>query len=139
MLARGAGGIIHVASVAGYQAVPYQAVYAATKAFVLSLSEALAEEVRGTGVRVLALNPGPVETGFQAVAGAGIAPAQRSAVVSPAVAVAEGLAAYEAGRAAVVPGLRNRVNAVLVQLAPRRLVVRTVGRIMKGKPEVPPA
>ena len=64
MLARGRGGVINVASTAAFQAVPYMAVYGATKAFVRSFSEALYEEVRGRGVRVLALCPGPTATEF---------------------------------------------------------------------------
>src|SRR6185503_5359757 len=65
MLARGKGGIVNVASTAALQPMPYMAAYAATKAFVLDLSVAIAEEVRGSGVHVSALCPGPVPTGFQ--------------------------------------------------------------------------
>src|SRR5579875_424389 len=69
MVERRAGTIINVASTAAFQAVPYMATYAATKAFVLNFTEALAGELAGTGVRVSALCPGPVRTEFQAVAG----------------------------------------------------------------------
>jgi short-subunit dehydrogenase len=64
LVARGQGGIINVASVAGFQPMPFQATYAASKAFVLSFSEALAEELRGSGVHVMAAHPGPIDTGF---------------------------------------------------------------------------
>ena len=64
MVARGSGGIINVSSTAAFQPMPYQASYAATKAFVLSFTEALAEEVRGTGVHVMAAHPGAIATGF---------------------------------------------------------------------------
>ena len=69
MVERGGGVVINLASIAGFQPVPYFAVYAATKAYVLSLSEALDEELTGTGVRVVAVCPGPVPTEFQSVAG----------------------------------------------------------------------
>jgi short-subunit dehydrogenase len=70
MLARGRGGIINVASLGGYVPGPYQAAYYASKAYVMSLTEALAEEVAGKGVRVLAVAPGPVQTNFHATMGA---------------------------------------------------------------------
>ena len=69
MVERGRGGVIIVASTAGMQPIPYQAVYSATKAFALTFSDALHTELRGTGVRVLAVNPGPVPTEWQEVAG----------------------------------------------------------------------
>src|SRR5690606_18194364 len=62
--ARGSGGIVNVASVAAFQPMPFQATYAASKAFVLSFSESLAEELRGSGVHVMASHPGPIDTGF---------------------------------------------------------------------------
>ena len=64
LAARGSGGIINIASVAGFQPMPFQAAYAAGKAFVLSFSESLAEELRGSGVHVMAAHPGPIDTGF---------------------------------------------------------------------------
>jgi short-subunit dehydrogenase len=64
LVARGSGGIINVASVAGFVPLPFQATYAASKAFVLSFSESLAEELRGSGVHVMASHPGPIDTGF---------------------------------------------------------------------------
>ena len=69
MVERGRGGIINVASTAGMQPIPYEAVYAATKAFVISFTDAMHTELRGTGVRALAVNPGPVPTEWQQVAG----------------------------------------------------------------------
>jgi short-subunit dehydrogenase len=134
MVARGAGGIIHVASIAGNQPIPYMATYGATKAFVLSFSLAVAEEVRARGVRVLALCPGPVPTGFQAVAGAEIAPSQRRAILSAEETVRRGLRAYERGQTVCVPGGLNKLGAFGSRLLPRALVVRTVGRMMRQKP-----
>jgi len=134
MVARGSGGILHVASIAGYQPVPYMATYGATKAYVVSLSLALGEELRGAGVRVSALCPGPVATGFQAVAGRGIVPSQRRAVLSADDTVAAGLRAYAAGRDLCVPGGHNKLGAFAVKLLPRRMVLRAVGKMMRSKP-----
>lgn len=133
LVARRRGGVIHVASVASFQPVPYQATYAATKALVLSFSEAVAEEVRGSGVRVLALCPGPVHTGFQAAAGADISPQQAAMVMSAEEVVAAGLRAYENGKDVVVPGLLNALGAWGVRLVPRRTVVRMAANLIRTK------
>jgi uncharacterized protein len=137
MVARGSGGIVHLASVASFQPAAYMAVYAATKAFVLSFSEAIGEEVRASGVRVMALCPGPVPTGFQAVAGAQISQAQRRAVLSAEETVRRGLRAYEHGKDVYVPGGINRLGTIGVKLLPRGMVVRTVGKMMRDR--TPPA
>jgi len=134
MVARRSGGILHVASIAGYQPVPFMATYGATKAYVVSLSLALGEELRPAGVRVSALCPGPVATGFQAVAGRGIVPSQRRAVLSAEETVARGIGAYEAGRDLCVPGGYNKLGAFAVRLVPRRMLLRTVGKMMRDKP-----
>lgn len=126
MLARGQGGIVNVSSAAGSQPIPHFAVYAATKAFVTSFSEALWAEVRGRGVAVVAVCPGPVaDTRF------GIRAADAVGSRMPALAgghalpreavVAQALAALERGDPLVVPGLTNRILAGLASLAPRRL------------------
>jgi len=133
MLARKSGGILHIASVAAFQPCPYMAVYAATKAYVLSFSEALSEELRGSGVRCSALCPGPVQTGFQAAAGAQIATSQRRSILTAEETVARGLRGYERNKPVVIPGGLNRVGKLGSWLMPRGLLVRTVGRMMRGK------
>ena len=133
MVARGSGGILHVSSLAAYQPTPFMADYGATKAFVSSFSEAVAEEVRGSGVRVMALCPGPVPTGFQAAAGAHIAPSQRRAVMSAAEMVRRGLDDFVAGRTVSVPGSINQLMLFASRRMPRRLLVRAVGRLMRAK------
>jgi short-subunit dehydrogenase len=133
MVARGAGGIVHVSSLAAFQPTPFMADYGATKAFVSSFSEAVSEEVRGSGVRVMALCPGPVPTGFQAAAGAQIAPSQRRAVMSAQEMVRRALADFAAGRAVSVPGTVNRLMLLASRAMPRRLLVRAVGRLMRAK------
>ncbi len=133
LLARGAGGILHVASIAGMQPVPYMATYGATKAYVISFSLALWEEARGTGVRVHALCPGPVPTGFQKVAGLAISPSQKSAVLSAEDTVRRGLKAYEKGKAWLIPGGMNKIMSTGSNLLPRTTVTRMVGNMMKKR------
>lgn len=130
MLARGAGVVVNVGSTAGFQPVPYFTTYAATKAFVLSFSQALAEEVDGRGVRVVCLCPGPVPTEFFDVAGMAPHRAGRRMVSAEDV-VAAALHAADAGRRVVVPGAVNAVLARLSRLAPGRLVTRVGARIMR--------
>jgi uncharacterized protein len=132
MLARGAGVVVNVASTASFQPVPYFAAYAATKAFVRSLSEALAEEVEGRGVRVLCLCPGPTATGFFEVAGmAPKMPSLRMTSVEQVVDAA--LGGVDRGRRVVVPGLVNAVMARVTRLAPGRVVTRVGARVMRPK------
>ena len=139
MLARKSGGVLHVASVAAFQPAPWMAVYAASKAYVLSFSEALSEELRGTGVRCSALCPGPVQTGFQTAAGAQIAASQKRSILSAAETVARGLHAYQRNKAVFVPGGMNRLGTFGSWLLPRKLVVRAVGKVMRGKKLASPA
>lgn len=132
LIERRTGGIIHVASVAAFQPTPYMATYAATKAFVLSLSLAMAAEAQPFKVRVMALCPGPVPTGFQAAAGIGaIAGPLKVAALSPEVTVARGLAAYAAGDDLYVPGAVNKAMSWGTNLLPRSLVTRIAGTMMK--------
>ncbi|MBN1580062.1 MAG: SDR family oxidoreductase [Anaerolineae bacterium] len=122
MVSRGWGRVLNVGSTASFQPVPSMAIYGATKAYVLSFSEALAQEVKGTGVSVTALCPGVTRTGFQARArvggsrlvGMGIMSAERVARV--------GYRALMRGRAVIVPGLLNQVMAFSVRLMPRALI-----------------
>ena len=131
MLQRGRGGVINVASTASFQPVPYMAVYGATKAFVRSFSEALHEEVRGRGVRILALCPGPTATEFFDHGVAAIPGPIRTSrdVVSTA------LAAYDADTVTAIDGASNKLVAALAAPLPRRWVRRIAARIMfPGKP-----
>lgn len=117
MLERRSGGIITVASTAGMQPLPYEAVYGASKAFALNFTEALHAEVKGNGVRVLAVNPGPVPTEWQQVAGYDTAGGEMMpGAIEAGQVVREALASYDKGSRSMVPGrfFRNfmRVNAV---------------------------
>lgn len=128
MLARRGGGILNVASTAAFQPGPLMAVYYATKAYVLSFSEALAEELRGTGVTVSALCPGPTATGFSARANmqdSGLF--KGMLVVSDARSVARaGYEGFRAGKRIVIPGLLNKASAQSSRLTPRGLMTRVV-------------
>ena len=132
LLGRNDGGLIHVASTAGFQPTPFMATYGASKAFVLSFTLSLAEEVRGTGVRVTALCPGPVPTGFQEAAG--IHPSgllKLSRLDAPTV-VEAALEGYAAGRTVVVPGALNSLQTTAVKVLPTGLVVRAARWAMQG-------
>ena len=129
MLARRKGAIINVASTAAFQPGPGMAVYFATKAYVLSFSEALHEEVKGMGVTVTALCPGPTATEFGEVAGFGNAGAFSKLSASSGSVVRAGLAAVEAGQAIVVPGLLNKFGAQGHRLLPRGMLRRIAGMV----------
>lgn len=127
MIERKQGQILNVASTAAFQPGPGMAVYFATKAFVLSFSEALHEEVKKRGVIVSALCPGPTATEFGEVAGFGPAsPSSKLAAASGPV-VQAGLAGLERNRAIVIPGLMNKATAQAHRFFPRGLVRRAVG------------
>jgi short-subunit dehydrogenase len=129
MLARRRGGILNVASTAGFQPGPHMAVYYATKAYVLSFSEALSEEVRGTGLCVTCLAPGPAETGFAAEADMRGTLLFRLGAMSAARVARAGYRGFRAGRALVVPGVSNKLAAASLRISPRSLVTRLVGKL----------
>jgi short-subunit dehydrogenase len=128
MVARRQGRIINVASLAGFQPTPYQAVYGASKAFMLSFSEALAEELRDTGVTVTALCPGPVTTEIFAQMGA-VERDKPKHEISAEACARFGIEAAEHGRVIAVPGTLNKISAVSGKLAPRSLVRRLSARV----------
>lgn len=132
MLERGRGGVINVASTAAFQPAATFATYAAAKAFVLHFTEAVHEEVRGRGVRVMALCPGPVPTGFQGRASFRIAPAQRMMTMSAEETVRRALADYERGCVVSIPGTLNKLSATLASIGPRPLVRRVAHVIMRS-------
>ena len=129
MIKRKSGGIINVASTAAFQPGPKMAVYFATKAFVLSLSEALHEELKPHGVRVTCLCPGPTRTEFGDVAGfGGNGLFDRVAMESPGV-VERGLDGLDRNKAVIVPGLLNKLTANSGRFAPRFVVRKIAGAI----------
>ena len=125
------GGVINVASNAAFQPVPYMAVYAATKAFVLSFSEAVAEEVAAAGVTVLALCPGATATDFWTIAGTWEDRRDTMQTADEVVAVA--LRAFERRKSSVVAGFQNKLLVFAAsRLGPRRLVARIAGRMFSA-------
>ncbi|AGP40001.1 oxidoreductase [Sorangium cellulosum] len=132
MIERRRGGVIQVASTAAFVPSPYFAIYAATKAFVLSFSEALWAEYRPRGVRVLALCPGATDTPFFQRSG-DIPGAERRA--RPEDVVRLGLSAFVAGRASVVHGAANSLSVFLLRFFSRELVVKIMTRLMKPRGE----
>jgi short-subunit dehydrogenase len=129
MIARKSGSIINVASTAAFQPGPGMAVYFATKAFVLSLCEALHEEVKPHGIRVTVLCPGPTKTEFGEVAGFGGNGAfDRLSMDAPTV-VRAGLQGLDRNKAIVIPGALNKTGAISTRLVPRALVRKLTAAI----------
>jgi len=131
------GGVLNVASVAGFTAGPGLAVYYASKAFVVSFTRALAYELKGQGVKVSALCPGPTATQFGARAcfrgskGANLMPSLDAAGVARA-----GIAGYRAGRVVVVPGLVNRLAVLLLKLAPQAWAMPALSAAQRRRREM---
>ena len=123
MIRRGEGRILNVASTAAFQPGPRMSVYYATKAYVLSFSEALSNELGGTGVTVSTLCPGPTRTGFGGRARMERARVYRTGVMDAAAVAEAGYRGLKKGRAVIIPGLRNKLMALAARLGPRRLVV----------------
>lgn len=135
MVERGAGAVMNIASIAGFQPLPYMAVYSATKAFVQTFSEAVHEELHGTGVSVTALCPGPVPTEW-----AEIANAERFSIpvaqVSPHEVAEAAIGGMLAGRRSVVPGVVPKVVSTGGRFAPRSVLLPAIriGNRLRGKP-----
>jgi short-subunit dehydrogenase len=127
MLANQRGGVLNVASTAAFQPGPLMAVYYASKVFVLSFSEALWEEARGTGVRVSCLCPGPTSSKFRERAGTGATRLSRAGTPMSSMSVAHlGYRAWHRNRRVEITGLRNRVLARLVPFLPRTTILKIV-------------
>jgi hypothetical protein len=134
MLARRRGFILNVGSVAGFTPGPVMALYYASKAFLLSFSEALWEECRDTGVGVTALCPGPVRTEFQS--SAGLSPKARSSGATPIPVeqvARDGIEGMLRGERVVIPGYQNRIAAFLARYSPRTRALRTVRAIQEER------
>jgi hypothetical protein len=128
MIERRRGGVLNVASTAAFQPGPGMAVYYATKAFVLSFTEALAEELAGTGVTATAVCPGPTTTNFGHAAGGKFKPIARKVSMTAASVARLGHRAYRSGRVVAITGLRNKIPAFAVRLTPRSLVRKIAKR-----------
>ena len=127
MAARGDGAILNVASSAAFQPVPYMAVYGATKAYVLSFSEALAEELAGSGVTVTCLCPGPTSSDFfdrAKMSGSMTGMFATRRLMSPRQVAEIGVTALDKGCRVAIPGLLNNILVFMTRLSPRKLVVK---------------
>jgi short-subunit dehydrogenase len=131
MLQKENGAIINISSTAAFQPDPYMAVYGATKAYVLSFTEALYEENRKRGVQFLALCPGSTETSFFDVVGADEASVGKRDTPEHVVAVA--MRALESGKPYAVPGTRNYWTAQFSRLMPRKSMLRIVGSMLRPR------
>jgi len=129
MIRRKSGSILNVASTAAFQPGPKMAVYFATKAFVLSLSEALHEELKPHGIKVSCLCPGPTRTEFGEVAGFGGNSLFDRVAMNAAEVVETGLKGLDSNDAVVVPGWTNKVTAASTRFAPRSIVRKIAGSI----------
>jgi short-subunit dehydrogenase len=134
MLERGRGGVLNVGSTAAFQPGPFMAVYYATKAYVVSFSEALADELSGSGLRISCLAPGPTATAFAAEAGATESRLFQGDTMTVDEVARIGYDGWKQGKPLVIAGARNRWRAFLVRLVPRAWVrkavrdLNTVGR-----------
>jgi uncharacterized protein len=140
MVRRGRGGILNVASTAAMQPLPYSAGYSAAKAYVLTFSEAIHQELRGHGVAVTALCPGPVSTDFWQISGWEVqggktfeSAVPKPAWISPKDAARAGVEGLEAGRRVVVPGLQVRAAMQAVRYLPHAVKLPVLERIMRRK------
>jgi short-subunit dehydrogenase len=127
------GGILNVASVAGFLPGPGMAVYYASKSYVLSFTEALGRELAPKGVRVTALCPGPVQTEFQKRAGISGKPTGRLLARTPEAVAQAGSDGLMAGKRLVIPGFGNRVVSFLPRLLPRGMVLQSIERYQRGR------
>lgn len=136
MVARGRGAVLNVASTAAFQPLPGQAGYGAGKVFVLSYTQSLAGELKGTGVSATTLCPGPVETGFGERAGFSDEDAKNALPpvmwVSAAEVARVAVEGLDKGRLVVIPGTANRVAAALSQVTPRTLLLPLLTRSHPG-------
>ncbi|MGE0612529.1 MAG: SDR family NAD(P)-dependent oxidoreductase, partial [Hyphomicrobiales bacterium] len=136
LVARGNGGILNISSLAGLTPGPYQATYYATKAYVNSLTFALAHETRKSGIKIGLLLSGPVATEFHSRIGADTAYYIKFLGMKQPDAVAQyATGKFLAGSRAIIPGALNKVSAVLMKLLPRALVVPGVAWLLRLRGE----
>ena len=131
------GKVLNVASTAAFQPGPFMNVYYATKAYVLHFSEALAEELEGSGVTVTCLCPGPVRTNFQKRAHIGETRLVHSPLMVDVREVARiGYEGMKQGKRLVIPGWKNRMVMEMLRISPRRMVTKMVRRLQEHKKPV---
>ncbi len=132
MVAKGSGGVINLASVGSFFPAPTMAGYCATKAYVLSFSEAIAEELAGTGVTVTALCPGPTKTGFASRAGIENSPMFRGRTLDARGVAELGYRGFTRGKRVVITGLGYKLMVFAGRFSPRGLIVKLAKRMMRS-------
>jgi short-subunit dehydrogenase len=138
MLARARGGVLNVASLGGLAPGPYQAAYYASKAYVISLTEAVGYEHAGSGVRLSVLAPGPVDTEFHAAMGAEHSFYRQLILpLSPEATARAAYRGYVLGSRLIVPGFMNKVLAVALRILPHTLVLPLIGWLLRPRQERP--
>ncbi len=133
MLRRNSGRIVNVASAAGFQPGPLRSTYFASKAYVLSLTEALAAELEGTGVRVSALCPGPTRTMLHHRAGMGGTRWAEGKKMDPRVVADAGFDGMMRGKVIIIPGIKHKLLAQAVRFVPRSLTRKVVKRMQQKR------
>ena len=133
MIASNAGGVLNVASTAAFQPGPLMTVYYATKAFVLSFTEGIAEEVSGTALKLSCLCPGPTHTGFVEAAAMEGSRLFTAGAMSADDVARIGYEGWNAGKRLVIPGARNRLGTLLVRVVPRGAVPKITKRLNEVK------
>ncbi|WP_124726889.1 SDR family NAD(P)-dependent oxidoreductase [Staphylospora marina] len=133
MLQRGHGRIMNVASVAAFQPGPLMAVYYATKAYVLSFSEALANELKGTGVTVTAFCPGPTATRFTERAGLEQSKLFQSGAMTAEEVARIGYKGFLAGKTVIIPGFRNRLLVTVGRFLPRKTLTAIIRQVQERR------
>jgi short-subunit dehydrogenase len=132
---RGSGGILNVASTAAFQPVPLMSIYYASKAFVLSFSEAIATELSGSGITVTALCPGPTATDFQRrahIESTRLMKGKLLRTMTAADVARIGYRGFLQGKVIVIPGLMNKIGVQLVRISPRALVRQITRKLQEG-------
>jgi short-subunit dehydrogenase len=135
MRERRSGGVLNVASTAAFQPGPFMAVYYASKAFVLSFTEALAEELRGTGLTATALCPGPTATDFQRrakIENVRLMKSKPLGMMSAAEVAETGYRGFLSGKAVVIPGLMNKMAVQSLRISPRAIVRKIARKLQEG-------
>ncbi|MDZ8056214.1 MAG: SDR family NAD(P)-dependent oxidoreductase [Aulosira sp. ZfuVER01] len=134
MVKQGEGKVLNLSSAAAFQPGPLMAVYFATKAYILSFSQALASELEGTGVTVTALCPGPTESAFHERTGiAGAKQAESNNMMDAKTVAKIGYRALMEGKTVAIPGLKNKLLAEIVRFTPRKLVTKIVKNMQEIK------
>jgi len=134
MLERKQGGVLNIASTAAFQAGPLMAAYFASKAYVLSLTEALANETRGTGVRVTALCPGPTATEFQKRSNTEDVFENFLGLMKASRVAEAGFSGFKKGKSLVIPGFMNKLQVFIVRLFPRKWVTAAARFVEEKQP-----